>query len=57
MRIKFGLDEPVGAETGAAISSSHLMGLGTVDERMLALIDINELMTSPDMKQVEKLSA
>ena len=33
------------------------MGLGTVDERMLILVDIEELMTSSDMELVEQAAA
>src|SRR3954468_13227660 len=32
-----------------AFSGEYLMGLGTVDERMLILIDIDRMMSSPDM--------
>jgi len=34
-------------------NSDYLIGLGTIDERMLILVDIDKLMTSPDMGLVE----
>ena len=36
-------------EMGAALDTDYLIGLGTVDERMLILVDIERLMTSADM--------
>jgi purine-binding chemotaxis protein CheW len=36
-------------EMGTAFSSEYIIGLGTIDERMLILVDIDRLMTSPDM--------
>ncbi|MNT75010.1 Chemotaxis protein CheW [compost metagenome] len=40
-------------EFGVSISTEHLTGLGTVDGRMLVLIDIEKLMTSAEMELVE----
>jgi len=40
-------------EFGSAIDTKYVMGLGTVDERMLILVDIEKLMTSRDMELVE----
>ncbi len=40
-------------EFGVSISTEHLTGLGTIDGRMLVLIDIEKLMTSPEMALVE----
>jgi purine-binding chemotaxis protein CheW len=40
-----------------AFSSEYLMGLGTVDERMLILIDIDRMMSSPDMGLVDRMAA
>jgi purine-binding chemotaxis protein CheW len=37
----------------SAIESSHLLAIGTVQERMLILVDIEKLMTSPEMGLVE----
>lgn len=34
-------------------NSEYLIGLGTIDERMLILVDIDKLMTSPDMGLVD----
>ncbi len=34
---------------GASLDAEYITGLGTVDERMLILIDIEKLMTSSDM--------
>lgn len=36
-------------EMGANLSGEYLKGLGTLDERMLILIDIDKLMSSEDM--------
>ena len=44
-------------EFGSAIDTQYVMGLGTVDERMLILVDIERLMTSQDMELVEKAAA
>jgi len=40
-----------------AMNSNYLIGLGTLDERMLILIDIDKLMSSPDMGLIEKVAA
>jgi purine-binding chemotaxis protein CheW len=44
-------------EMGSALSSDYLIGLGTLDERMLILIDIERLMSASDMGLVEKVAA
>jgi purine-binding chemotaxis protein CheW len=36
-------------EMGTTFSDDFLIGLGTLDERMLILLDIDRLMSSPDM--------
>ena len=36
-------------EMGTAFATDFLIGLGTIDERMLILIDIDRLMSSPEM--------
>jgi len=36
-------------EMSGAMSTDYLTGLGTIDERMLILVDIDKLMSSPDM--------
>jgi len=44
-------------DMGGAVSTDYLVGLGTIDERMLVLVDIDRLMTSDDMGLVAKLAA
>ncbi|HEU4852795.1 MAG TPA: chemotaxis protein CheW [Telluria sp.] len=44
-------------EMGSSFDAQVLMGLGTIDERMLILIDIDRLMSSPEMGLLEKLAA
>lgn len=39
---------------GSAFSSEYLTGIGTVDDRMLILVDIEKLMTSEEMQIVEE---
>ena len=41
-------------EMGAAFDTDYLIGLGTLDERMLILVDIDKLMSSDEMGLVEK---
>jgi purine-binding chemotaxis protein CheW len=40
-------------EFGAGLDMRYLLGLGTVGERMLILVDIEKLMTSRDMELIE----
>ncbi|QLI80565.1 chemotaxis protein CheW [Chitinibacter fontanus] len=40
-------------EFGAALDTAYILGLGTVDDRMIILVDIEKLMTSADMALVE----
>ncbi len=40
-------------EFGAGLDTKYLLGLGTVDERMIILVDIGKLMTSRDMELIE----
>ena len=44
-------------EFGSSLDVQYLQGLGTVDERMLILVDIEKLMTSRDMELVEMAAA
>ena len=44
-------------EMGSAFNSDYMIGLGTVDERMLILVDIDKLMSSSEMGLIEKLAA
>ncbi|GGE86050.1 chemotaxis protein CheW [Massilia psychrophila] len=37
---------------GGAIDADYIIGLGTVDERMLILIDLDKLMSSSDMRLI-----
>ena len=39
------------------IDTKYLLGLGTADERMLILVDIEQLMSSKEMALMEKLEA
>lgn len=36
-------------EMGTALNAEYLTGLGTIDDRMLILVDIDKLMSAPDM--------
>ena len=44
-------------EFGSALDTQYLLGLGTVDERMIILVDIEKLMTSSDMELIETATA
>ncbi|MCY0386034.1 chemotaxis protein CheW [Robbsia sp. Bb-Pol-6] len=44
-------------EFGSVLNTEYLTGLGTVDERLLILMDIERLMTSDEMALVERLAA
>jgi purine-binding chemotaxis protein CheW len=44
-------------EMGTAFSTDFLIGLGTIDERMLILIDIDKLMSSSEMGLIETLAS
>ncbi|KQQ40242.1 chemotaxis protein CheW [Duganella sp. Leaf126] len=41
-------------EIGSAINTDHIVGLGTIEDRMLILVDIDKLMSSEDMGLIEK---
>ncbi|MBB3121922.1 chemotaxis protein CheW [Pseudoduganella violacea] len=43
-------------EMGSAFSTEYIIGLGTIDERMLILVDIDRLMSSPEMGLSETLA-
>ncbi len=43
-------------EFGATINAEYIMGLGTVGERMLILMDIEKLMNSSEMGLIEQLA-
>jgi len=40
-------------EFGASLDTKYLQGLGTADERMIILVDIEKLMSSKDMELIE----
>jgi len=44
-------------EFGAALETQFITGLGTIEERMLILLDIEKLMTSRDMQLVDQTAA
>ena len=44
-------------EMGSVLDTDYLIGLGTLDERMLILVDIDKLMSSAEMGLIEKLTA
>ncbi|PLY42061.1 chemotaxis protein CheW [Janthinobacterium sp. ROICE36] len=44
-------------EMGTAFSTDYMIGLGTIDERMLILVDIDKLMSSSEMGLIDKLAA
>lgn len=44
-------------EMGSALNTDYLIGLGTIDERMVILIDIDRLMSSSEMGLIEKMAA
>jgi purine-binding chemotaxis protein CheW len=44
-------------EMGTTFNNDYLIGLGTLDERMLILVDIDKLMSSSEMGLIEKIAA
>jgi purine-binding chemotaxis protein CheW len=44
-------------EMGVALNTDHLIGLGTIDERMVILLDIDRLMSSTEMGLLERIAA
>jgi purine-binding chemotaxis protein CheW len=44
-------------EMGTALNTDYLIGLGTLDERMLILVDIDKLMSSAEMGLIDKIAA
>lgn len=44
-------------EMGTALNTDYLIGLGTLDQRMLILVDIDKLMSSSEMGLIEKIAA
>jgi len=44
-------------EMGTALNTDYLIGLGTIDQRMLILVDIDKLMSSAEMGLIDKIAA
>jgi purine-binding chemotaxis protein CheW len=44
-------------EMGSVLDTGYLIGLGTIDARMLILVDIDKLMSSSEMGLIEKMAA
>jgi purine-binding chemotaxis protein CheW len=44
-------------EFGGTLATEYLTGLGTVDGRMLILMDIEKLMTSREMELIDSVAA
>jgi len=44
-------------EFGGSLDTQYLLGLGTVEERMIILVDIERLMSSRDMELIEAVEA
>ena len=44
-------------EMGTALNTDHLIGLGTIDERMVILVDIDRMMSSAEMGIIDKMGA
>lgn len=44
-------------EIGSALNTDHIVGLGTLDDRMLILIDIDKLMSSEEMGLIDSVAA
>ena len=44
-------------EFGGSFDTRYLLGLGTVDDRMLILVDIEKLMISSEMELIEKITS
>lgn len=44
-------------EMGTMLNTDHLLGLGTVEDRMLILLDIDKLMASEEMGLIDNMAA
>ena len=44
-------------DMGHALNTDYVIGLGTLEQRMLILVDIDQLMSSPEMRLIERLAA
>jgi purine-binding chemotaxis protein CheW len=43
-------------EMGTVFNTDYLIGLGTIDERMLILVDIDKLMSGAEMGLIAKIA-
>ena len=44
-------------QMGSALDTDFLLGIGTIDGRMLILLDIERLMSSEELGLIERLAA
>jgi purine-binding chemotaxis protein CheW len=44
-------------DMGSTLNTEYIVGLGTIDERMLILVDIDRLMSSEEMGLIERIAA
>jgi purine-binding chemotaxis protein CheW len=44
-------------DMGAAVEASYLLGIGTLEERMLILVDIERMMSDDDVGHLQRLAA
>ncbi len=44
-------------QMGSVVETDYLLGLGTIEERMLILLDIDKLMSSTEMGLIEQVAA
>src|SRR5471030_1021078 len=44
-------------EIGSALNTDHIVGLGTLEDRMLILVDIDKLMSSAEMGLIDSIAA
>jgi purine-binding chemotaxis protein CheW len=44
-------------EVGVALNTDHLIGLGTIEQRMLILVNIDKLISGNEIGLIEKLAA
>jgi purine-binding chemotaxis protein CheW len=44
-------------DMGGALNTDYLIGLGTVDERMIILVDIDRLMSADEMGVIDSIAA
>jgi len=44
-------------EMGTALNTDYLIGLGTLEQRMLILVDIDKLMSSSEMGLIENIAS